>query len=128
MAKAVRITAGSLTFDGELNDTATARRIYEALPIEGSANRWGDEIYFGIPVTAGKSDPMRTEMSVGELAFWPAGSALCIFWGPTPASQGDEPRAAGDVVPVGKLFGVLTQLSEVKDGQAIHLDRRPDCS
>ena len=98
MARAIRITVEDLVFDGELNDSATAQRVCDALPIEGRVNRWGDEIYFGIPVTGDEGDEMRTVMAAGELAFWPPGNAFCIFWGPTPASQGDEPRAASDVV------------------------------
>jgi hypothetical protein len=56
------------------------------------------------------------------LAFWPPGKAFCIFWGPTPASEGDEPRAASDVVPIGKLTGDLARLSEVADGQTIRIE------
>ena len=122
MASPIRITVGALVLDGELNETAAAKRVYDALPIEAEVNRWGDEIYFSIPVTGATGDEMRTEMQVGELAFWPPGNAFCIFWGPTPASQADEPRAASDVVPIGRLIGDLTRLSETTDGQPIRIE------
>jgi len=123
MPHAVRITVGEKAFDAELNDTATAGRIHDALPIEAQVNRWGDEIYFTIPVKGDKSDAMRTEMTVGELAYWPPGSAFCIFWGPTPASKGDEPRAASDVVPVGRIIGNVTELSASIDGEQVRIER-----
>jgi len=113
--------AGELTLEGELNDTGTAGLIYEALPIEARANRWGDEIYFSITSSHDPNDAMRTEMAKGELAFWPPGNAFCIFWGPTPASQSDELRGASNVVPIGQLTGDLSQLSQVSDGQTIRI-------
>lgn len=124
MPHAIRITTGSKTFDAELNDTATAARILDALPIDGEVNRWGDEIYFAIPVDGDKNDPMRTEMGVGELAYWPPGAAFCIFWGPTPASRADEPRAASNVVPVGRITGDVTALSRAKDGEPVRIEKR----
>jgi hypothetical protein len=123
MPKPISVTIGSLRFDAELNDTATAGLIHAALPIEGEVNRWGDEIYFDIAVKGDKRDAMRTEMAVGELAYWPPGSAFCMFWGPTPASKGDEPRAASNVVPVGKILGDLSGLSRSKDGQSVRIER-----
>jgi len=124
MGYPIRIVMGEREIEGELNDTATAQRVHDALPVEGEANRWGDEIYFSIPVTGDKGDPMRTEMAVGELAYWPPGKAFCIFWGPTPASRGDEPRAASNVVPIGRLTGDLRQLAETADGQAVRIERK----
>lgn len=122
MGHNIQIIAGELTFPGELNDTGTAKLIYEALPIEARANRWGDEIYFAIDASHDADDAMRTKMEAGELAYWPPGKAFCIFWGPTPASQADEPRAASDVVPIGKLTGDLSRLSQVKHGQTIRIE------
>ena len=82
-----------------------------------------DEIYFAIPVTGDKGDQMRTIMEIGELAFWPPGHAFCIFWGPTPASEADEPRAASDVVPIGKLIGDFSKLADTADGQPIRIEQ-----
>ncbi len=122
MAIEIRIVAGDVTVEAELDDSATAKKIADALPIEGTANRWGDEIYFSIPVQADEAEDARTEMAVGELAYWPPGSAFCIFWGPTPASKGDEPRAYSKVNPVGRIKGDATGLGDVTDGAAIRIE------
>ncbi|NIO30486.1 MAG: hypothetical protein GTN75_01650, partial [Gemmatimonadetes bacterium] len=87
------MTAGEARFRAELNDTATAMAIREALPIEARANRWGGEIYFPIPVQADLESGAREVVTPGELGYWPAGNAFCIFFGRTPASEGDEIRA-----------------------------------
>ena len=118
----IKIIAGDVDAEAELNDSATAEQIAEALPIDGSANRWGDEIYFSISVRAEPAEDGRTEMEVGELAYWPPGNAFCIFWGPTPASQADEPRAASDVNPVGRIIGDATLFSSVDDGTPSRLE------
>ena len=120
----IKIKVDDLVFDGELNDTGTAGRVYEVLPIEGEVNLWGKEIYFSTPVKADNRDELRAEMVVGELAFWPSGRAVCIFWGATPASVGNEPRAVSPVVPIGKLTGDIASLDDINDGQTIRIEQR----
>jgi uncharacterized protein len=65
----VRITAGAVIVTAELNDSPTARLLWESLPIDGKANRWGDEIYFSIPVDADEEPDARAAVEVGEIAF-----------------------------------------------------------
>ncbi len=89
----VRITVAGKSFDAELDDNETAAAIAAVLPIEGSANVWGDEIYFEIPVALAENAGARAEVAVGTLAYWPPGNALCIFYGPTPVSVDATPRA-----------------------------------
>ena len=93
----IRISARDVTAVAALNESATADAIWEALPISARANRWGDEIYFEIPVRLPQADDARDVMEAGELGYWPPGRAFCIFWGRTPASRGDEIRAASPV-------------------------------
>lgn len=119
MPKKITITAGKVTVQATLNDSSTADSIAAALPITGQANRWGEEIYFEIPVSVEEADDARTEMGVGELAYWPPGKAFCIFWGPTPASRGDTPVAASNVNPIGRLDGDPTGLPDVEDGAPV---------
>lgn len=85
----------------EENPTTRAA-IESALPIEGNASRWGEELYFttGIDVDA---ENASATVPVGAIAYWPAGNALCIFWGPTPASEDETPRAASPVNVVAQL-------------------------
>jgi len=117
------ITAGPVTMPAELNDSATARQIWDALPIEGTANTWGDEIYFEIPVLAEKSPDARAEVTVGELGYWPVGHAFCIFFGRTPASTDDRPRAASPVNIVGQVLGDATAFRAVQSGARVRLAR-----
>lgn len=119
----VRIVAQDVTLEAELNDTPTARQILAALPFEGNANRWGDEIYFEIPVVARAEPTARVDMEVGDVAYWPAGRALCLFFGPTPVSRDDRPRAYSPVNVVGRIVGDATVLRAVPDGARIRVER-----
>lgn len=123
MPERIRITAGGVSAEAELNDSDTARRLWDALPITGRANTWGEEIYFRIPVEAGSAPDARAEMAVGEIAYWPPGSAFCIFFGRTPASQGDRPAAASPVNPLGRVLGDAKAFLTVRDGAAVKLER-----
>ncbi len=121
--KKITIQADSISMHADLNDNQTARQIWEALPIEGQANLWGDEIYFAIPVDANQDAGARADVDVGELGYWPVGSAFCIFFGPTPASSGDRPRAASPVNIIGNVIGDATQFRKVKSGARVILSR-----
>lgn len=118
----IRITAGTVTATAELNDSATAQAIWEALPITASANTWGDEIYFAIPVRRDE-EGARQVVSVGEIGYWPPGHAFCIFFGPTPVSRGNEIRAASPVNPIGRVIGDAAVFKKVNDGDPITLER-----
>lgn len=125
MATGIRIVLEQGELLGRLDDSPTAAAIMKALPLEGSANRWGDEVYFTIPVHVGEAPDARQDMSVGELGYWPVGAAFCIFFGATPVSTGSAPRAYSNVNPFGRIEGdegVVTELlSTVGDGQAIRV-------
>jgi hypothetical protein len=120
----ITITCGSITLQADLNDTSTAAKIWEALPIEGRANTWGDEVYFEIPIHADQEPDARAEVEVGELGFWPMGSAFCIFFGPTPVSTDQRPRAYSPVNILGRVKGDATVLRSVKSGDAVRIERR----
>jgi len=100
----------------------TADAIWAALPIKGKAQRWGDEIYYTIPVELKEEKP-RSEVEIGTVAFWPPENALCIFFGPTPASQHGEPRAYSPVNVFGKVVGDPSAFKKVRDGDEINLER-----
>jgi hypothetical protein len=123
MPNRITITAGSVTLEAELNDSPTARAIWEALPITGRANTWGDEIYFTIPVKVEEAPDARADVGVGELGYWPPGSAFCIFFGPTPASDGVQPRAASPVNIVGNVLGDATDFRQVPGGEVVTLSQ-----
>ena len=113
MSHPIRIRLGDLVLNAELNTSDTAKRILDILPVTSKFNIWGDEIYFQIPVDVGPEDPQET-VSLGDLAFWPPGKAFCIFYGQTPASEGDEIRPASPVNPVGRVLGDLSQFKGVQ--------------
>jgi len=98
------ITTGALRFSAELNNSFTARALMALLPLEIEMSRWGDEYYGPCGIDVELSRDARDVMEIGELAVWPVGSAICIFFGPTPVSEGNEPRAASPVNPVGRLL------------------------
>lgn len=110
-------------FRARLDDTPTAKAIFDALPIEAGAQRWGEEIYFSIGVDCALEPDSRDVLQPGELGYWPPGAAFCIFFGPTPASQGDEIRAASAVNIVGRVTADLSSLSNVQDGQQIRIEK-----
>lgn len=122
MATRIQIRAGDVVLEGELNDTATAGEIAAALPIEAIAQTWGDEIYFSIPVHCGEEDPHET-VDMGDIGYWPPGPALCFFFGPTPASSGDEIRPASAVNIVGRIEGDATRLKSVPRGASVTVEK-----
>lgn len=126
MGEKINILVANLKVEAELNESKTARLIREALPIEAKVNTWGEEIYFAIPVRTGLEEGAREVVSSGELGYWPTGHAFCIFFGPTPASRGDEIRAASAVNVIGKVLGDPRVFLKVKDGANITLEKSLD--
>ena len=119
----IRITAGSVTLPAELNDSPTAGQVWDTLPIDGRASTWGDEIYFEIAVVAKQASDARADVAVGELGYWPVGHAFCIFFGPTPVSDGPAPRAYSPVNVLGRVIGDATAFRGVRDGAPVRISR-----
>jgi hypothetical protein len=118
MKRKIKITAGKLELEAWFNETKTASKVFEALPITSTVNTWGDEIYFTIPVNAGPENAMEL-VELGDIAYWPPGKAMCIFFGKTPVSRGNEIRPASAVNIIGELEGDYKALKKVKDGEEI---------
>ncbi|MGC8839742.1 MAG: cyclophilin-like fold protein [Anaerolineae bacterium] len=119
----IRIRSGKVEATAVLDDSPTSQAIWDALPIEGRANTWGEEIYFTIPVSLGLAEGAREVVEVGELGYWPPGRAFCIFFGRTPVSRGDEVRAASPVNVFGRVEGNPKVFKKVRDGDPITLER-----
>ncbi|MEE8282543.1 MAG: cyclophilin-like fold protein [candidate division NC10 bacterium] len=122
MSHSILIKTGDVTTQGVLNDTSTANAVWEALPVTGKANTWGDEIYFAIPVKEELEPTARETVEKGDLGYWPPGRAFCIFFGPTPASTGTEIRPASAVNIIGHIEGDPAIFKKVKDGARIQID------
>jgi len=123
MPNRIKITAGKISALAELNSSPTAAAILAKLPLESRAQRWGEEVYFSIPVQTGLEPGAREDVEVGELGYWPEGPSFCIFFGPTPASAGAKPRAASAVNIIGRLIGDAKVFQPVKSGAAIRLEK-----
>jgi len=118
----IRLTVGSVTVEAVLNDSTTAGLVWDALPLTVPGETWGDEIYFSIPVKAKAENPRET-VEMGDLAYWPPGSAFCIFFGPTPMSRGDEIRPASAVNVFGTIIGDSTVFKTVRSGTQVRVER-----
>ena len=119
----ITVTAGSVLVTATLNDSSTAEALWNALPLEASANTWGDEIYFRVAVQVDEEDGASDVVNMGALAYWPPGQALCLFFGRTPASRGDEIRAASAVNVIGSIEGDATVLKHVESGARVVVSR-----
>ncbi len=119
----IRINTGTadIKLTAALYDTETAGRITDILPINGNAVIWGEEIYFPIHLNLDEEPDATDMVEVGELGYWPVGRAFCIFFGPTPASKGNEPRAYSNVNVFGKIHTETNILKTVKEGALIEV-------
>ncbi|MAG82886.1 hypothetical protein CMK10_01855 [Candidatus Poribacteria bacterium] len=119
----ILITISNLSVSAELNSSVSADKIWEALPLSGSVNVWGDEIYFEIPVSLKEVSDAQQEVEVGTLAYWPPGSALCVFFGKTPVSTSDKPKAYSPVNILGLVDGDSKVFKIVEAGDQIVIDK-----
>ncbi len=117
------ISTRDLTLRAELNDSPTAQQIWGSLPVEGSVHVWGDEIYFEIPVSAELEPDARQDVEVGELGYWPAGNAFCIFYGPTPVSRSNQPRAYSPVNIIGRMVDDATRFRGTNQETPIQISK-----
>ena len=118
----IRITAGATVVTAVLNDSPTADLVWDVVPIESLGSTWGDEIYFRTAVEA-EEDSAEEVVELGDVGYWPPGQALCLFFGPTPASRGDEIRPASPVNIVGKIEGDPTVLKQVRSDERVVVER-----
>ncbi len=118
----LKMTIGGVEITAELFETATADAIFASLPFSSAARTWGEEVYFDTPVSAEHEADARDVVEAGELAFWLAGSAIAIGFGPTPVSQGDEIRLASPCNIWGRALEDVRTLSTVNSGDAITVE------
>ena len=108
-----------LSIEGELNDSPTSKALINSLPIEGISQIWGDEIYFSTSISKENDEWAKETVDLGDIAFWPPGNAICLFFGPTPMSKGDEIRPASPTNVMGKINGDLEELKTINSGDNV---------
>ena len=114
----IKIEFENISIDAVLNDSETANKIKKILPISNYVNTWGDEIYFSIGVNDGEIDSKEV-VELGDLGYWPPGNAFCLFFGLTPASEGDKIMPASPVNIIGKILSDLEILKSIKSGEKV---------
>ena len=118
----VRFKTSKRSFEGTFNDNAIAAVMAQRLPISSTVMRWGDEIYFDVPVKMTNTQPTR-EVKIGDIAYWPDGPCLCVFFGKTPASNANDPRPASDVTIIGHTDAPANLLRAIPESTTLHLER-----
>ncbi len=122
MAK-IRISWPGGVVTATLEPTPTAEKILAALPARSSANLWGDEVYFSLPVRVALEADARQVVDPGTVCFWVEGNSLALPFGPTPVSRGNECRLVTKVNVLGKLDDDPKVLSGVGEGDEITVVR-----
>ena len=120
--KKLKMTIGGVEITVELFDTPTAGAIHQALPFSSGARTWGEEVYFDTPVRTEPEADARDIVEAGEMAFWLAGSAIAIGFGPTPVSQGDEIRLASPCNIWGRAVEDVRGLLHIRNGASITVE------
>lgn len=118
----LRFTIGKADFLVDVRDTPTGQALLRAAPFEARATRWGDEVYFTIPLGVEREADARDVVEPGELAFRVEGEAVVLGFGPTPNSEGSEIRLAMPANIWGRTDFDLRQLAEVEAGDLIRVE------
>lgn len=116
----IRYPKGELT--AQLDDTPTARALLKAVPCKASANTWGEEVYFSVPVQAKLEADARQVVDPGTVCFWVQGQSLALPYGPTPVSEGQECRLVTKVNVLGRIEGDARALARIRDGDPVSVE------
>jgi hypothetical protein len=122
VSKKIEIVFNGSIIEAMLNDLETSKKLIKILPIKSVVNLWGSEIYFEVPIEADLENGKEL-MEIGNIAFWPPGNSLCIFFGPTPVGDGTQPRAISPVTVIGKITSEdgIEKLKKVEAGDTVEV-------
>ncbi len=109
-----------ISIEAELLESKLAEKLTGILPYQTRVNTWGEEIYFAIPLKSDIEKPQET-VARGDVAYWPEGACLCLFFGPTPISSEEEIRPASAVEVVGKIPSGYEVLKKVISGSRVSI-------
>ena len=122
MADTIMIKIGAIQVRAQLNSTKTSTALLQILPVKAKVHTWGDEIYFDVPLSMEIEDGKEV-VEMGDVAYWPDGPSLCLFFGRTPASRGHEIRAASPVTVMGRIVGDPKVLKSVRSGSVVTVEK-----
>ena len=125
MGKKILISVMDFTIEGVLYNSFSSNKIWGSLPFGGSVHLWGNEIYFPIDLVLKEDSTAQDVVTLGTIGYWPPGKAVCLFFGTTPMSQGNECRAASPVNIIGELQEDLSILTKVVSGASITVIKHP---
>jgi uncharacterized protein len=104
----------------DLQSPKTVQAILDNLPIKVKINRWGDEIYTDKTPIIAEEENAKSVVNMLDVAYWPEGNALCLFYGPTPIS-----KSSNKILPyspvniVGKIIPDKDILEHIKDSSTV---------
>ena len=119
--KIISLGAGELFADTTDENPGTVKKISDALPLEGTAKIWGEEVYFEVDASVESENP-REVVEEGEIGFWLEQPCICIFFGETPVSSEGEIRAYSPVNVFAKIHGDLNRLRQIKQGEIVRIE------
>jgi hypothetical protein len=119
----LRISAGKVSLEAELQDTPTTRALAAALPFEASAQTWGEEVYFSTPVSVKLEPDAKQVVEPGTVCFWTEGDALALPFGRTPISTDEKPKLASRCNVLGNIVGDAKALAGIKAGARVRVEK-----
>ena len=94
MRRSCKIVINNYEIIAKLNNSLTASKIWDSLPISSTIKTWGHEIYFHTSVSIEIEEKAKEVIQFGEIVYWPTGKVIAIGFGKTPISEDDEIRLA----------------------------------
>ena len=120
MKKIIQMYMGSTFVDLELDDTnspKTVESFLKNLPFSVDLNVWGDEIYTSSTPVDASEENAKSPVSLNDVAYWPTGKAICLFYGSTPIGNKGEITPASPVNVVGKIINPDKSILEIAEGK-----------
>ena len=116
------ISIGEVRLPIDLLKTATAKALLAATPFSSQAQTWGEEVYFGTPVSA-RLEPDAQDVDVGAACFWTGGDAIAQPFGRTPISTNERPTLTSRCNVIGSVVGDARRLAAVRPGQTVSVEK-----
>ena len=123
MRRCCKIFINNYEIIADLNNSLTASKIWNSLPISSDINTWGNEIYFDTSVSVEIEENAKEVIQLGEIVYWPTGKVIAIGFGKTPISLGDEIRLASKCNVWANTNFDLKKLVNVRQGEKVLVEK-----